>query len=194
MNVECVLLAGGKNSRYGGRNKAFVEVQAKRIIDRNIEVLQEIFPQIRIVANDTELFHEFSFPLTSDIYKEIGPVGGIHAALTTSESEAVFIFSCDMPFLSEDIIRKMIDRFAQCECDALVPKLGNKVEPMHAIYRTALLPRLEQYIKEDAKRSVYGFLKNTETAFISFDAHDSVVRKAFTNINSPSDLTFLTDY
>jgi len=188
MQTECVILAGGRNSRYGGKNKAFVEVEARRIIDRNLEVLSPVFPHIRIISNSPELFQQYPYEVHEDIIKGIGPVGGIHTALKTSAYDACFIVSCDMPFLDETIIRKLLEQNVRSACRAIVPDVSGKLEPMHAIYHKSILPDMEVYIAMDTKRSVYAFLEKIETCYVAFDGQDKPVQRAFININRPSDL------
>ena len=50
-NISCVILAGGRNTRLGGQNKAFLRVQGKTIIDSIIEKLKLLFKEIIIVTN-----------------------------------------------------------------------------------------------------------------------------------------------
>jgi len=61
-----VILAGGENKRFGGKNKAFVTIGGKRIIDRLLEVYSRIFDQIVLVTNDPGKYLEFDALLVSD--------------------------------------------------------------------------------------------------------------------------------
>jgi molybdopterin-guanine dinucleotide biosynthesis protein A len=48
-NMAASVLAGGKNSRMYGRNKAFIEMNGTPIIQRTIKLLAGIFEEIIIV-------------------------------------------------------------------------------------------------------------------------------------------------
>jgi len=44
-----------------------------------------------------------------DLLPSLGPVGGIHAALTTTRTDAVVFLACDMPFVEVDLIERIIE-------------------------------------------------------------------------------------
>ncbi|MBN1471350.1 MAG: NTP transferase domain-containing protein, partial [Syntrophaceae bacterium] len=58
INITGIILAGGKNSRMG-LNKAFLEIDGKRLIDRTFAVYRQIFSEIIIVTNDSPSYTEF---------------------------------------------------------------------------------------------------------------------------------------
>ena len=52
--ASAIILAGGKNSRIA-RNKAFIELPTgETILQHTIDILQEIFPEIIIVTNQSQ--------------------------------------------------------------------------------------------------------------------------------------------
>ena len=80
-----IILAGGKNSRFGGKNKAFIQIENKTIIQRIIDNVGYIFSEIIIVTNSPEDFSGYKQNrIITDIYKNKGPLAGLHAALTIS--------------------------------------------------------------------------------------------------------------
>ncbi len=54
MNNLCtgIILAGGKNTRFSGTNKALMPIGGKRIFDRIYDVLCNLFQDIILVTND----------------------------------------------------------------------------------------------------------------------------------------------
>ena len=191
MIFESAILAGGKNSRYGGLNKAFIKVGEVSIIDRNIEVLKPIFPRISIITNHPEQFVDYqNYAMASDYYNEIGPLAGIHSALKNAESEAVFISSCDMPFLDKVLINMLLDEAIGEGVDAIIPRVDGKIEPLFALYYRHILDQLENHIEESESRSIRSFLKIINTVYVDFEDGE-ITRKAFVNINRPEDLSLL---
>ena len=186
MYLQAAILAGGKNSRYGGFHKAFIEIEGKRIIERNLDVLQTLFDPILIIANQCELFYEFGLEVYPDIFPGLGPIAGIHSALKNTKAEAVFVSSCDMPFLNDAVISKLIEGTENGEYDVVIPRHNHKIEPLCAIYHRRILPQLETFIENDSKRAVRKFINMLNVKFIDFDAGNE---KAFTNINRPEDLS-----
>ncbi len=188
MTFEGAILAGGKNSRYGGQNKAFIDVDGVKIIDRNIQVLKSKFSRISIITNNKEQFSDYSdYPMSSDHYQNIGPLAGIHSALRNAESNFVFVTSCDMPFLDAGIISQVIDSVKQQTADAIIPRVNGKIEPLFALYNVAILDQLERHITESDNRSIRSFLVKIDTRYYELKDNAST-KRAFTNINSPEDL------
>ena len=54
-----IILAGGKNSRMG-TNKAFLEIDGNRLIDKIMDIYRRLFNEIIIVTNDPVSYIEFS--------------------------------------------------------------------------------------------------------------------------------------
>jgi len=191
MNIESAILAGGKNSRYGGQNKAFLLVGNKKIIDRNIEVLSPYFSRISIITNAPTQFSDYSnFDMNADYYHEIGPLAGIHSALKNTQADGVFISSCDMPFLDKLLIDTIIKTAETRKALIVIPRVGNRIEPLFAFYNRSILKQLEQHIEEGKERSIRSFLSKIDTIYMDFE-DSKQIRLAFTNINRPSDLSKL---
>ena len=188
ISISGAILAGGTNNRFGGITKANVVIEGVTIISRIISVIEKFFPELIIVTNRPDEFQEFSqFKITKDQYLNAGPLAGIHAAMKASAEEAVFIFAGDMPFPDKRIIADQIKEFNNRNCDVLIPKIGHYIEPLHAIYRKSLLNDLERFISERRNRAVRDFLGEVNVEYLQL-SYNEQNRRAFTNINSPSDL------
>ena len=188
ISISGAILAGGTNNRFGGITKANVVIDGVTIIARIISVIEEFFPELIIVTNKPDEFQEFSqFKITKDQYLNAGPLSGIHAAMKVSAEEAVFIFAGDMPFPDKRIIADQIKEFNNRNCDVLIPKIGHYIESLHAIYRKSLLNDLERFISERRNRAVRDFLGEVNVEYLQL-SDNKQNRRAFTNINSPSDL------
>ena len=95
-NVSAAILAGGANKRFNGKTKANIQISGVRIIARTVKILHDIFDDIIIVTNTPEEFKGYShFNLVPDEIKNVGPLGGIHAALKAAKNDAVFVFASD---------------------------------------------------------------------------------------------------
>ncbi len=185
--ISGVILAGGDNKRFGGINKSSIIVGGEPIIARIINTIKDLFSEIIIITNTPEEFREFiQHKTVRDHYLKAGPLGGIHAALKSSSGEAIFVFAGDMPFLNKEIILNQINKFNQGKNDIIIPKIGRYVEPLHAIYRTSVLNKLEEFMAKAKSRSVRDFLSEMNVGFLQIKESEES-RKAFTNINSPSD-------
>lgn len=190
--MECglsgVILAGGANKRFGGITKSNIIINGETIISRIISNINDLFNEIIIVTNNPSEFPEFAkYKIVEDRYLKAGPLGGIHAALKSSKQDAIFVFAGDMPFLKKEIIAEQIRQFRSKEYDILIPKIGRSVEPLHSIYRVSVLSDLERFMTRGKNRSVRDFISEMNVDYMQIQESEEN-KRAFTNINSPSDI------
>jgi molybdenum cofactor guanylyltransferase len=187
-NISGVILAGGAGKRFRGTIKPKILVEGKPIISRILDSFDGIFDEIIIVTNTPDEFIGYSSCIiTGDQFLNRGPLGGIHAALKMTGREAIFVVAGDMPYLDKSYILRQIESFEQSYCQVLIPKINNLIEPLHAIYRRNILNLLEDYLIRNNDNAIRNFIGLTEVRYLQTeDSEDS--SKAFTNINSPSDI------
>ena len=180
-------MAGGKNSRMGV-NKAFLEIDGKRLIDNILSIYQSIFSEIIIVTNDPFPYREFlDTIIVTDIYKKKGSLGGIYTGLFYAVNDYSFIAACDMPYLNKDFILYMIEQVGKN--DIIVPELPEGFQALHAIYSRRCLPAIKKMILTD-KLKIAGLYKEmrllriTEEKIKPFNTDG----RLFLNINTPEDL------
>ena len=184
-NIAAAILSGGKNSRMGGRNKAFIEINGKRILDNSLEKLDTIFNQLIIVTNSPESYLEYADKclIVSDVIKEVGPLGGIHAALSSTEKKSVFFMACDMPNLHNEFIFALIDKFTSGEYDAVIAKGPNGVEPLFGVYDISLIKNIEEYIYKGKSYSIRKFLDTINVLYVDIENNES-----FCNLNTQEEI------
>lgn len=182
-DIDCVIIAGGKNSRYGGFHKSFLRIEDEFLIDKNIKLLSQIFGNIFVIANKPDIYHGYNFKIHEDIHKDIGPMGGIHSALSHTQKDAIFAFSCDMPYLSQETIIKIYEEYKKSKAMICVPRNLGRFEPLHAIYSKQLVDVIEDQIIKARDFSLQAIIKNNYTAIVEINNP-----RHFININSPEDL------
>jgi molybdopterin-guanine dinucleotide biosynthesis protein A len=129
-----VVLAGGKGRRLG-RPKALVELEGQPLIQRIIKLIEPIFDELLIVADQTEELQGLGVRVVADAIPGCGSLGGIYSGLCQASSPYIFCFACDMPFLNADLIKYMIDN---CDIgDVLIPRQDGELHPLHAVYSQA---------------------------------------------------------
>ncbi len=187
-SISGVILAGGANKRFGGMTKANYVIDGVTIISRIISVIGDLFDEIIIVTNNPEEFREYlNCKIVSDIFKKAGPLGGIHAALKAASGDAVFIFASDMPFLNKKIIVDQINEYKNSDAEVVIPRVGEFIEPLHAVYRKSIMNKMEKFLSEKKSKAVRDFLSEVNVDYYEVLPSDES-RRAFMNINSPSDL------
>ncbi|HCY00576.1 MAG TPA: hypothetical protein DG754_10595, partial [Bacteroidales bacterium] len=106
-NTTLAVLAGGKASRMQGANKALLKHNGITFIEQIIKNLSAEFRETIIISNDNEISKIMPCPIYTDIIRDKGPLGGIHSALTNALNPAVFIVSCDMPFVNTKVVDRI---------------------------------------------------------------------------------------
>ncbi len=186
-DITGIILAGGKSLRYG-KNKALVEVEGTRLVERVISVMQPLFEDLIIITNTPREYDYLQLPMHEDVIKGLGPLGGVYTGLETISTESGFFVACDMPFLQSALIRHMVE--IKDDFDAVVPKVDWKIEPLHAIYTKNCLPAIKKLINAQGYQ-IIKFFDNIRVRYVkekeirSFDSK----LKSFLNVNSPEELT-----
>ncbi len=179
-----IILAGGRSSRMG-MDKAFLRLGEKTLVERAIETLKAIFPEVVVVINQ----QGFSFPgvkIVHDRVPHLGPLGGILAGLGASSSFYSFVVGVDMPFLHPGLIRLLVD---SADADAVMPVTSRGVQPLFAIYAKTCVPRIAQHVEMGDLRHD-SFHSDVKIRHIPVDLICKVDAEliSFFNINTPDDL------
>jgi molybdopterin-guanine dinucleotide biosynthesis protein A len=184
--VTGLILLGGKSSRYGS-NKALVEIDGVRLVDRVAGVMKSIFHRLILVTNTPEEYAYLQIPMVEDLIKGLGPMGGVYTGLMTLSDELGFFVACDMPFLSESLIRHMVD--VRDDFDAVVPRMDWMLEPLHALYSKKCLSVIQEAI-EQHQHQIVKCLAGMRVRYVDekeLRSWDPDLRSFF-NINKPQDL------
>lgn len=184
--VTGVILAGGKSFRFGN-NKALVEVNGIRLIERVVNVLGAIFERVILISNTPHEYEYLQLPIYKDITKGLGPIGGLQTGLNKIEAQAGFFAACDMPFLNKDLIRHIVH--TKDLYDAVVPRMDWKIEALHALYTKQCLPAIDHSIVSGDYQLIT-FLNKIRVRFIDEDILKKFdpELKCFININRPQEL------
>jgi molybdopterin-guanine dinucleotide biosynthesis protein A len=164
-----------------------IEVEGVPVIRRTLNILEPLFSEIIIAGWPAGDPLPQGVRAVTDNYTGIGPLGGIEAALRTCESPYIFIFGCDMPWLSVELIKNQTDDFLRAPADILAARIEGLFEPLHSIYSKSIQPSLAGYIECGGSPTVFDFYPFVMTRY-----HDLPVtvetKKALTNINRPEDI------
>jgi molybdopterin-guanine dinucleotide biosynthesis protein A len=187
VRVTGVIQAGGKSTRMGGEPKALMELGGRRIVERVLDAVRPVVDDVLIVTNTPALYAFLGVPMVADVYPDHGSLGGIFSGLRAVSGDAAFTVACDMPFLHPDVARLVIDRAG--EGDVVIPRVGEQLETMHALYAKACLPHIERRLKA-GRLKIVGFFEDVRVVEVE-EAEVARVRPAdvvFMNVNTPDEL------
>ncbi|MEW6556736.1 MAG: molybdenum cofactor guanylyltransferase [Elusimicrobiota bacterium] len=183
-NISAVVLAGGKNGRFSGFNKAFLKINGKRIIDSTLDILKNIFREIIIVTNNYADFAEFhDITVVSDIVKNCGPVGGIYTGLKTINTDYAFFVASDMPFINKNLIEQILKLAYKKNTIAVMPCSEKGLEPLFAVYNKKIITGLEKAI-ETEKLSITKIIEKMDYDRLKLTEDET---QFLININTASD-------
>ena len=199
--TAAIVLAGGRNSRMGGRDKAFLRVDGETVIERTVRVLSRCCEELVIVTNDPKRYVSLTVRVVQDELKGLGPLGGLHAGLGAIRSDYAFVTACDMPFLRREPIEYLLAHVREkgSSSEAVVPCWAGDIEPLHAIFARVLQPRISEAVEEGA-RSLRDFLPRVEADFVPQHVMEEIPgsEESFRNINTPREAALhgveLTDW
>lgn len=179
------ILAGGRNSRLPFP-KCLLELDGRRLIERNLELLLGITGRVMISTNEPEHYFYLGVPLVGDVVVPSGPISGIYSALAASGETEVFVAACDMPFIKAELVRYIIDRRAR---EATVPVFDGRPQPLLAVYTRAVSGAVEGLLGR-GRRALSDLLREMDVEYIQ---EEDVRRtdpegRSFVNINTLGDL------
>jgi molybdenum cofactor guanylyltransferase len=183
-----VILAGGLNTRMQGRNKAFLEVGGRTILDWLVGTLECFFREILLVTREPELYAGLPIRVVKDIFEARASLTGIHAGLRYIDADFAFVVPCDTPFIEAALIRTLIAEI-EPNLDAIVPMVDGFYEPLCAVYsKRCLAPIEDQLVRGDFKIThVFDRIRLKSLPvekIMQADAH----RLSFFNVNTPEAL------
>jgi molybdopterin-guanine dinucleotide biosynthesis protein A len=152
LNVElssCAILAGGRATRFEGRDKGALVVAGRTILDRQLAQLSQITRDLLIVGGVVPSPPIPGVRYVADRMPGCGPLGGLHAALSEAHAQLVVIVACDMPFVSAPLIRYLLAIATGPERpDVVVPRTERGYHPLCAVYTRACLGPVARRLAE----------------------------------------------
>ena len=174
-----------------GRDKVLEVVGNRNLLRWVVSQLSSFNSDIIVVTAGKKYLPQFidypGFKLVTDTYPAKGPLGGIYTGLTASDSFYNLVIACDMPFLNQALLRYMIQLSAGF--DLVVPRVGDLVEPLHAIYSKSCLAPMKGLLDRGNLR-VSALFELVKVRYVEADEIDSFDPKhlSFFNINTRADL------
>jgi molybdopterin-guanine dinucleotide biosynthesis protein A len=188
--LDCtgVILAGGCNSRFPGKNKAFHKVGANTMLTRIHALFSTMFKEVILVVNEPALFLDIDALVVTDIDPSRCSLAGLHAGLFHAGFEWSCVTACDVPFVSEKIIRYLFTQISPGK-QVIIPRTWEGLEPLSALYHKSCLPRIETTLEKKIFM-VKKFYKPERVKQISpriLETLDPDLHFKF-NVNTPADL------
>jgi molybdopterin-guanine dinucleotide biosynthesis protein A len=179
MQATLLVLAGGASRRMG-RSKAWLEVGDTILLRWVVDRLARSFADvITSFAEPEQLEQPVPYRVVFDRKLSAGPLAGIEAGLTAARVDPVFVIACDMPYVTVEVAQMVVA--AARPCDAAVPRIQGRPEPVCAAYRKSALPLISAALNAGSRRAA-DVLANLDVTWLE-DVDAAVVR----SLNTPDD-------
>lgn len=190
-DITGIILAGGKSSRMGV-NKSLLKLGEKTIIERIVDLMKSLFNKVIIITNKTNEYEFLKLPLHQDIYKEKGPLGGIHSGLVNSKTDKNFFISCDIPLMTKEMIEYIVNY--KTKKPIIFCEAACYHQPLAGVYKKNVLPKIEEVLngsKNANDNSLHLFLKRVDSEIVQPQNLEFYDDRIFFNVNNPDDYRYL---
>ncbi|HXV64969.1 MAG TPA: molybdenum cofactor guanylyltransferase [Vicinamibacteria bacterium] len=185
MEIEGAILVGGESRRMG-RDKSTLILGGRPVLERLKETLAPLTCRLRVVGGSGSgatagLEHQ------PDLRPGLGPLSGIHSALSTAHRSNVLVVACDLPFVTTPFLTAIAKR-ASSDVEGVVPLTRDGPVPVCALYRTTCLRALEARL-DRGELSAQSFVESIAVRWVrqrelrAIDPEDLCLF----NMNDPSD-------
>ncbi|MDP7274935.1 MAG: molybdenum cofactor guanylyltransferase [Planctomycetaceae bacterium] len=149
-----VLCGGG--SRRMGSPKYQLRFGDETMLERMVRLLSSVVSPVAVIASAGQELPALQpeVIIARDLYANAGPLAGLSAGLNALSHavDAVYVTSCDSPFLHADFVRAVISSLGTA--DMAIPRDRDHHHPLAAVYRTSLAPTVDRLLSEGIRRPV----------------------------------------
>ena len=190
-NILGAILAGGKSKRMG-KDKLFLELNNKMLIEHTINKVEKYLKDIIIITNQkNEYFSKKNLTTVEDcIEGQLGPLVGILTAMkwakeNLKECSWVATFPCDTPFFPETIIKKFIEKSKKKDSLLLCASSHGRKHNIFGLWSLDLYEKLKNDLINNKIRKVQDWTEKHKITNVEFDFKEY---DPFFNINTLDDL------
>jgi molybdopterin-guanine dinucleotide biosynthesis protein A len=138
------IFVGGRATRMGGRPKGLLmSPDGVPIVERTLSIVRALSLEPVLVGRASAYRH-LGVETIDDAPSGTGPLGGVVALLRRARGSCAVAVACDMPFVSEPLLRALHDA---ADASVVAPRSDDRWEPLFARYDArAVLPLAEKNV------------------------------------------------
>lgn len=193
-----VVVAGGRSTRMGERDKTVIEVAGvpmiRRVADRLLEATDHLLVNCRIDQRPAiaDALAGLDPTFAIDDEPDRGPVYGIATGLGAVDTEYAAVVAADLPLLDAGLLELCFQQAVGH--DAAVPRPGEWFEPLHAVYRAKPMAEACQTALTDGDTRIVDPLFSLD--FVVLERSDLLecgTLDSFESVDTPTDLRWVTE-
>ena len=197
--------AGGRSSRMK-LDKAWLDIDGVSMIERTVAAAKPAAGRLGIIVNaanpQIELYERLAEScdarLIFDLHEHLGPLGGIHTALThCGAARSALILACDLPFITTEFLSFLCNVHQGENPQSQSPNpqsitvpldQSNRLQPLAAIYDQSLEAVVSQMLAADELKVdlLHSRVPTRRVGFVEF-SHLRDAERFFINVNTPEE-------
>lgn len=172
-----------------GEDKALLEIDGVSLLERALAAFEGVTDDVRLCCGAVPRYTELGVELVLDRAPDLGPLGGIEAALASSRADLVVATACDMPRLDAALLASLLERARAENLDVCVVRSARGVEPLCGVWRATMLAPIASALARGERRVIAPFDERLESGtrprvgFVDVADGERVL-----NLNTPADL------
>lgn len=193
-SITGLLLAGGRGSRMGGRDKGLQPFRGQTLAQHALRRLAPQVGPLLVNANrNLPSYSALGVPVCSDADPEYpGPLAGMLSGLDLCRTSYLMVIPCDSPLFPTDLVARLASALVAGNADVAIPVTREadgtlQRHPVFCLMKAAVRPGLEDYVVS-GRRKLELWTRSQRCVEVPFA--DAL---AFANINTMEDLQALQD-
>ncbi|MGG7523624.1 molybdenum cofactor guanylyltransferase MobA [bacterium BS0013] len=188
LEITGVVLAGGRATRMGGKDKGLQLLNGKPLWQCVADALTGQVTTMVISANRyIETYQRSGYAVYQDNQTNYpGPLAGMLSVMQQSPGEWFIFCPCDTPLIPSCLVERLV------RLRAAAPVVwvhdGERDHPAIALMHRSLVPALQEYLTAGERR-VMVFMRQSGGHSIDF----SDMKSAFVNVNTTEDLQMMQE-
>jgi molybdopterin-guanine dinucleotide biosynthesis protein A len=181
-----IILAGGLGKRFGGINKALIQLFDKPLIELVIDALRPQVDEILISANRNIVeLSSFGYPVIEDNLKNSGPLGGIGSLINHVTTDLVIVTTCDTIHMPKDFVTELETSRKKNNADIAIAKTGMGIQRLNFSTTKETLAGVRDFLTT-GNLTVAQWQNEINACEVHFNSTGK--RLPLYNINTPDDL------
>ncbi|MFC0558448.1 molybdenum cofactor guanylyltransferase [Halalkalibacter alkalisediminis] len=156
----------------------------KTLIERQVMEMKKICDEVILVTKNPYVYLPLfgnSIRIITDYFKGAGTLSGMHAALSLSKNDSLWLVTSDMPLLNSDIVTEMLDLKKKTGVQVIAPEWNGNLQLYHGVYDRSCLSVTEELLEieeiglmkilEKVSFKVKSLVENTNEQNLLFTFH-----------------------
>jgi molybdopterin-guanine dinucleotide biosynthesis protein A len=189
-----VIVAGGRSTRFGDRDKVTVDLAGvpmiRRVADRLASVVDTLVVNCRAEQVDAiaAALAGVEARYATDPVPDRGPAAGMRTGLDLvgveqPTVEYAAVVAADMPLVDPSFVSYLFDRAA--DHDAALPRLDDRLQPLQAVYRVdAMADACAAALSRDERRVTAAVADLDRVVIEGTELRERTSQETLTNVNT----------